>query len=70
VAAITSHGVEDGAQPKLTQAEVEEFLAGPRICRLGCVDSDSFPLVVPCNYVFEGGGQSKANETSASVFSK
>lgn len=41
--------------PKLTQAEVEEFLAEPRICRLGCVDSDGFPLVVPCNYLFEGG---------------
>jgi nitroimidazol reductase NimA-like FMN-containing flavoprotein (pyridoxamine 5'-phosphate oxidase superfamily) len=43
-----------GAMPKLAQAEVEEFLAGPRICRLGCVDSDGFPLVVPCNYLFEG----------------
>jgi hypothetical protein len=41
--------------PKLTQAEVEEFLAGPRISRLGCIDTDGFPYVVPCNYLFEGG---------------
>src|SRR5262245_50238015 len=31
-----------GAMPKLTQAEIEEFLAGPRICRLGCIDSEGF----------------------------
>jgi hypothetical protein len=41
--------------PKLTQAEVEEFLTSPRICRLGCVDFDGFPYVVPCSYLFEGG---------------
>ena len=45
----------DRAMPKLTRAEIEEFLAEPRICRLGCVDSEGFPLVVPCNYLFEGG---------------
>jgi hypothetical protein len=43
------------AMPKLTQAEVLEFLAEPRICRLGCVDYEGFLLVVPCDYLFEGG---------------
>jgi nitroimidazol reductase NimA-like FMN-containing flavoprotein (pyridoxamine 5'-phosphate oxidase superfamily) len=41
--------------PKLTEAEVEEFLAGPRICRVGCVDASGFPYVVPCIYLFERG---------------
>jgi hypothetical protein len=41
--------------PKLTEPEIEEFLAGVRGCRIGSIDVDGFPYVVPCSYLFEDG---------------
>ncbi len=31
----------------MTEEEIAEFLAGPVICRLGCLDEDGWPVVVP-----------------------
>ncbi|MEZ4520254.1 MAG: pyridoxamine 5'-phosphate oxidase family protein [Thermomicrobiales bacterium] len=31
----------------MTEGEIEEFLSGPVICRLGCLDETGWPYVVP-----------------------
>src|SRR6476646_6085559 len=41
---------------KLSQQEIEDFLARPLTCRLGCLDEDGYPYVVPCLYLYADGG--------------
>ncbi len=41
---------------KLTPAEVDELLAGDPLCRLGCLDDDGWPYVVPIWYEHSDGG--------------
>ena len=41
---------------KMSEAEIAEFLAGPVICRLGCLDSAGWPYVVPVWMQFADGG--------------
>jgi nitroimidazol reductase NimA-like FMN-containing flavoprotein (pyridoxamine 5'-phosphate oxidase superfamily) len=36
--------------------EIAEFLAGDPICRLGCLDDDGWPYVVPCWFEYSDGG--------------
>ena len=33
--------------PKLHQQEIEAFLASRSLCRLGCLDDEGYPYVVP-----------------------
>ncbi len=40
----------------LSEQEIEEFLAGDPICRLGCLDDDGWPYVVPVWYEYSDGG--------------
>jgi hypothetical protein len=39
----------------MTRAEIDAFVARPLTCRLGCVDLDGAPYVVPVNYQYEEG---------------
>jgi hypothetical protein len=41
---------------RLSSQEIDEFLARPLVCRLGCLDEQGFPHVVPCLYLYEDGG--------------
>lgn len=41
---------------KMTGAEIDAFLAGPVICRLGCVDFSGWPYVVPVWMQWTDGG--------------
>lgn len=41
---------------RMTDAEITEFLSGPVICRLGCLDEDSWPHVVPVWMQYTGEG--------------
>ena len=41
--------------PKLSRQEMEAFLARPLICRLGCLDDEGYPYVVPCIYLYTDG---------------
>ena len=45
-----------GKVGRLSEAELGEFLAGGQICRLGCVDEDGWPYVVPCWFEYSDGG--------------
>lgn len=40
----------------MSQAEVEGFLAGDPLCRLGCLDEEGWPYVVPVWYRSKDGG--------------
>jgi len=40
----------------MTKDEIEEFLGGNPLCRLGCLDDDGWPYVLPCWYQFADGG--------------
>ena len=40
----------------MTQDEMEEFLAGKVLCRLGVLDRDGWPYVVPVWYQYKDGG--------------
>ena len=42
--------------PRMTPDEIMTFLAGPVICRLGCLDDDGHPYVVPCWIHHADGG--------------
>lgn len=42
--------------PKLTKTELTDFLATDVICRLGCLDDDGHPYVVPCWFQYADGG--------------
>lgn len=62
--ATTATGNEAGASDeewrgkvgKLDEAEVAEFLAGGWVARLGCLDDDGWPYVVPTWYQYADGG--------------
>ena len=41
---------------KLNSAEIEEFLSGNPICRLGCIDEEDWPYVVPCWFEYSDEG--------------
>ena len=45
-----------GKVGKLNEAEIAEFLSGPEFCRLGCLDADGWPYVVPCWFEYADGG--------------
>ena len=40
----------------MSEAEMEEFLAGSTVCRLGCLDADGWPYVVPIWYEYSDSG--------------
>jgi nitroimidazol reductase NimA-like FMN-containing flavoprotein (pyridoxamine 5'-phosphate oxidase superfamily) len=40
----------------MTQAEIESFLHSDVLCRLGCLDADGHPYVVPCWFTYADGG--------------
>lgn len=42
--------------PRMSPDEIAEFLAEPVICRLGCLDADGHPYVVPCWVHHADGG--------------
>jgi hypothetical protein len=41
--------------PRLSPVEIEEFLARPLACRLGCLDDEGHPYVVPISHYYEDG---------------
>jgi len=41
---------------RMSDEELAEFLRGPVICRLGCVDEDGWPYVVPVWMQYADGG--------------
>jgi len=40
----------------MTRVEREAFLAGGVVCRLGCLDEDGYPYVVPVWFEYADGG--------------
>lgn len=42
--------------PAMDRKEMEAFLDGGVICRLGCLDDDGHPYVVPCWFTYADGG--------------
>jgi len=40
----------------MSEAKMEEFLAGNTVCRLGCLDADGWPYVVPIWYEYSDSG--------------
>jgi hypothetical protein len=42
--------------PRMTSGEIAKFLSGPVICRLGCLDDEGHPYVVPCWIHHSDGG--------------
>lgn len=45
-----------GEVGKMSPAAMEEFLAGDILCRLGCLDGEGWPYVVPVWYQYADGG--------------
>ena len=45
-----------GKVGKLSEAEIDDFLSANPFCRLGCLDSDGWPYVVPCWFEYRDGG--------------
>ena len=41
---------------KLSEEEIQEFLSGNPFCRLGCLDEEGWPYVVPCWFEYSQGG--------------
>jgi nitroimidazol reductase NimA-like FMN-containing flavoprotein (pyridoxamine 5'-phosphate oxidase superfamily) len=41
---------------KMSEEEIAAFLAGNPFCRLGCLDEDGWPYVVPCWFAHSEGG--------------
>ncbi|MCB0186791.1 MAG: pyridoxamine 5'-phosphate oxidase family protein, partial [Caldilineaceae bacterium] len=41
---------------RMTETELQEFLQTGTICRLGCLDPDGHPYVVPCWFHYADGG--------------
>ena len=41
---------------KMSESEIAEFLSGPEFCRLGCLDQEGWPYVVPCWFDYQDGG--------------
>jgi uncharacterized pyridoxamine 5'-phosphate oxidase family protein len=42
--------------PRMSRDEIVEFLKKGVICRLGCLDQDGYPYVVPCWFHHADGG--------------
>lgn len=42
--------------PRMTPNEIADFLKEPVLCRLGCLDGDGHPYVVPCWFHHADGG--------------
>jgi hypothetical protein len=42
--------------PAMTQPELDAFLSSPVVCRLGCLDGDGWPYVVPTWFQYADGG--------------
>ena len=40
----------------MTDEEVGEFLKGPHLCRLACLDEEGWPYIVPLWYQYRDGG--------------
>ena len=45
-----------GKVGKLNQDEMTEFLAGDVFCRIGCLDEEGWPYVVPCWFEYSDAG--------------
>jgi general stress protein 26 len=45
-----------GKVGRMSQAEIDEFLAGGVICRLSCLDEDGWPYTVPVWFEHSDGG--------------
>ena len=45
-----------GKVGKLTEDEMTEFLSGAQFCRIGCLDEDGWPYVVPCWFEYNDDG--------------
>jgi len=45
-----------GKVGRLTEEEMNDFLRGNPFCRLGCVDEEGWPYVVPCWFEYSDGG--------------
>ena len=45
-----------GKVGRMTQVEMEDFLATDVLCRLGCLDEDGWPYVVPVWFQYKDGG--------------
>ncbi len=41
---------------KLSEEEIQGFLSGNPFCRLGCLDEEGWPYVVPCWFEYSEGG--------------
>jgi nitroimidazol reductase NimA-like FMN-containing flavoprotein (pyridoxamine 5'-phosphate oxidase superfamily) len=41
---------------KMNEDETSRFLAGKPFCRLGCLDEEGWPYVVPCWFEYSDGG--------------
>ena len=55
--AAAKNGQWRGKVGKLTEEEMAEFLAGNPFCRIGCLDEDGWPYVVPCWFEFSEPGR-------------
>lgn len=40
----------------LDSDEIREFLAGPRVARIACLDDEGWPYIVPCWQEWDGSG--------------
>jgi len=45
-----------GKVGKMTEEEMAGFLAGNPFCRIGCLDDEGWPYVVPCWFEYSDGG--------------
>jgi len=45
-----------GKVGKMSEEEFAAFLAGNPFCRIGCVDEEGWPYVVPCWFEYRDGG--------------
>ena len=45
-----------GTIGKLSDQEIDEFLCGDTFCRIGCLDEEGWPYVVPCWFEYSDGG--------------
>jgi nitroimidazol reductase NimA-like FMN-containing flavoprotein (pyridoxamine 5'-phosphate oxidase superfamily) len=41
---------------KMTEEEMAGFLSGNPFCRIGCLDDEGWPYVVPCWFEYSDGG--------------
>lgn len=42
--------------PTMTQEQIDAFLHSDVLCRLGCLDDEGYPYVVPCWFTYADGG--------------